>query len=341
VKEVARLGFIGLGQMGRDLLSAAVKNSRAEVVGLCDRSETALEQADAIIRAAGKGDAAHFADHREMLRELVLDGVVVGAPQYLHATLCIDALEAGCTTFCEKPMALTVTDGRAMITAAKQAGKGLMVGQVLRYIGPYRYVLESACSGELGRPLAMRTSRTMSGFRSSTEPWRLRRETSGGILFEVNIHEVDLMLNILGPAAEVRALGKNFCSKDVDYEDFITIQVAFQNGCMGNLTSVYCDFVGQNSGEVYLDRGTIYYNSRMKQVLVGREGGEVLVQEYDGLPADWEPGVVREVREFIEACLGERAVTIPGEDGLRALEICEAAYLSAGEGGRIVPLPLA
>ena len=77
--------------------------------------------------------------------------------------MSIACLKAGFHTFSEKPMGLDVTECRAMIAAAIAAGKHLTVGQVLRYIGPYRYILERIQSGELGTPLAMRTH-TLSGW---------------------------------------------------------------------------------------------------------------------------------------------------------------------------------
>jgi predicted dehydrogenase len=252
----------------------------------------------------------------------------------------IASLKAGYTTFCEKPMAMNVRQCAAMIDAAKAAGKGLMIGQVLRYIDAYRYVLELATSGELGKAFAMRTTRTQGRWGNPwIQPWRLSYELCGGMLPEVNVHEIDLMLCILGDAVSVSAVGGHYANDQFDYEDVMTGHITFANGGVGNVTSICCDWLGRHSAEIYLEKGTIYYDSLVNEVHVGKLGEEKRVLKYGQINPEWENGVYREMREFIEACLGERDVTIPGEQGIRGVEIAEAMYLSARE-KRPVALPL-
>ncbi|MBI5092691.1 MAG: Gfo/Idh/MocA family oxidoreductase [Candidatus Hydrogenedentes bacterium] len=335
MKDVVRLAFIGLGPMGTDLLRAAVAHPAADVTALCDGSPEALASAKSIANEK----PATFSDYRTMLHDAKLDAVVVAVPQHLHAQVTIDCLQHGLTTFCEKPMGLSVNQCMSMIAAAKSVGKGLMIGQVLRYIGPYRFILERIASGDLGVPLVMRTTRTMGNWGSWARPWRLQRETSGGLLLEVNVHELDLMLQILGPASSVTAIDRRFPNSEVDFSDFITAQIEFQNGSIGTITSSCGDQLGRHSGEVFLTNGTIYYESLLDQVLIGQSGKEREVFPYAEIHPEWENGVAREMREFIEACLGQREISIPGEDGLRAVELAQAAYQSAAE-KRTVHLPL-
>lgn len=326
-----RLGFVGLGTMGCDLLKEAAQNSKAKIIALCDIDAGALTRAEEIIGQP----VTCFSDYVEMFRKEPLDGVIIAVPQDLHAVISIASLEAKYTTFCEKPMALTTAQCKQVIETSKRIGKGIMIGQVLRYIGPYRYVLELATSGELGEAVAMRTIRTMGKWGSWSRPWRLKRATCGGLLLEVNVHEIDLMLRILGEAASVSAVGKNFINDEVDYEDFVNAQIHFKNGGIGTITSGCCDALGRNSGEIYLTGGTIYYDSLSQAVYVGREGQERQVIPYAEIYPAGESGVAREVREFIEVCLGEGPITIPGEDGLRAVEIGEAAYQSIAIGAPV------
>jgi predicted dehydrogenase len=313
----------------------AMRHPRAEIAALCDIDPEALKQASEICGP----EPRPYADYQELLRRETLDGVVVAVPQYLHARLSIDALDAGCTTFCEKPMGLNVVECETMIAAARRNRKGLMIGQVLRYIGVYRYVLERAQSGDLGDPFAVRIIRSMGKWDRWLRPWRCKRETSGGLLLEVNAHEIDFMCCLLGEAASVTALGNRFVNEEVDYEDFVSAQILFKNGRIGSLTSAGTDYLGRYTGEVYLDNGTIYYDSLSQLVHVMRRGGEKEIIPYAEIHPEWENGVYREMREFIETCLEERPVTIPGEEGLRAVEIGEACYRSIRE-KRPVTLPL-
>jgi predicted dehydrogenase len=331
----ARLGFVGLGTMGKDLLREAVKNPKAEVAALCDIEPGALAEG---VEIAGTC-AAQFSSYAGMLATGGLDGVVVATPQYLHAPMSIEALGAGINTFSEKPMALNVHDCRAMIGAAAKNGKALMIGQVLRYIGPFRYVLELIKSGELGRPFAFRGMRGGYRWGGWMRPWRQRYAQSGGYLLEVNAHEIDLMLQILGPARSVSAAGSHFINEEIDYEDFITLHLEFENGGIGTFTGVQCDYIGRSTAEIFCEKGTVYYDSIEQKVRVARDGHEPEAFAYNDIHPEWESGTYREIREFIETCLGEHPVSIAGEEGLRVVEIGQAAYLSARE-KREVALPL-
>jgi predicted dehydrogenase len=321
--------------MGRDLLREAVNNPKAEIAALCDIDPDALDKAAGLCPTA----SMRYADHRKLLADEKLDGVVVAVPQYLHAAISSDALNAGVTTFCEKPMAMDVTQCEAMIAAARRSGKGLMIGQVLRYVGAYRYALECVRSGDFGKPFAVRLIRAMGKWGSWARPWRYRRDTAGGLLLEINVHEIDLMRCILGEAVSVTAAGARFINAEVDYEDFITATIAFAQGGIGSLTTASCDFLGRYTGEIYLERGTIYFDNLSQLVHLMQEGKEKQAIPYAQIHPEWENGVYREMREFIETCLGEHPVTIPGEEGLRAVEIAEACYRSIREGGP-VRLPL-
>ena len=324
----ARIGFVGLGIMGTDLLKSILPCPKAHVTALCDISAEALERA----REVAPEPVSLYDNIEAMLHAEHLDGVVVAAPQSVHASLSITALQAGCHVFCEKPMALNSNDCRKMISVAIKAGKGLMIGQVLRYIGPYRFVLEQAKSGSLGEPFAMRVIRTMQGWSSPwLRPWRLHEAECGGLLHEMNIHEIDLMIRILGDPVRVTAGGGRFANQQVDYEDFISANIEFANGSIGSVTSSCHDLHGRNSGELLCRNGAAYYDSVSGTVRIARTGQDTEILPYAEIGKDWEPAVPREMREFVEACLGEYPITIPGEEGMMAVAVCEAAYKSVRE----------
>ncbi len=327
----ARLAFIGLGPMGKDLLTQARQHPQAEVAALCDLDPEALAKGFEISDPGPES----YTDYTEMLAKEQLDGVVVAVPQYLHAQATIDSLNAGIPTFCEKPMGMNVAECRTMIAAAERNGKPLMIGQVLRYIGVYRYVIELARSGEMGKPFGVRVIRTMGKWGTWARPWRYTRATCGGLLLEVNVHEIDFMRCILGEAVSATASGSRFMNDEIDYEDFIAATIAFEGGGIGSLTVGNCDYLGRYTGEVYLERGSIYFDSLTQEVRIQREGGEKETLPYAEVHPEWENGVYREMREFIETCLGEHPATIPGEEGLRNVAVAEACYESIRTGQRV------
>jgi predicted dehydrogenase len=147
------------------------------------------------------------------------------------------------------------------------------------------------------------------------------------------------MLQIMGPAASVSAIGRHFINDEIDYEDFIAANLTFVNGGLGSVTSVQCDCIGKNNAEIYFEKGTIYYDSAGQNLHIARDGREKETLPYSEIHPEWESGTYREIREFVETCLGEHPVTIAGEDGMKAVEVGQAAYISARE-GRTVWLPL-
>ena len=332
-----RVAFIGLGIMGRDLLSQMIKNPAAEVVALCDLDPLALDKASAVYPEA----PVLYEDASDMLTEIRPDAVVVAVPQHLHALVTIGCLHAGSHVFCEKPMALSVDDCETMIATAQQEKRVLMIGQVLQYINQYRFLLERVRSGVYGKPVAMRNMRSQAPKWDETwgRPWRCRFDECGGLLPEVNVHEIDLMCRILGEPISVTATGMHSINQEVDYEDFMTLQIHFAEGGIGVLTSTCCDYLGKNCGEIFCEKATLYFDSLTSQILIADAEGTREVHNYSEIHPEWENALYREQREFIEACQGTGPVTIPGQEGMRALEIAQAAYVSLHE-QRTVLLPL-
>src|SRR3954469_12766958 len=125
VRELAtrplRLGFAGLGWIGRKRLDAIATHEGITVSALCDALPKAVESA-----AATYPDAVATQDFSELLRA-DLDGVVIATPNALHAAQAIQALERGVPVFCQKPLALSARDTQAVVTTARLADRRLGV----------------------------------------------------------------------------------------------------------------------------------------------------------------------------------------------------------------------
>src|SRR5207302_6424726 len=107
---------------------------------------------------ATKYGAKPYTDYKEMLKNADIDAVIVAGPNSLHAQQSIDALAAGKHVLCEKPMATTREDARAMIDAAKKNKKFLMIGLNQRLMPPHVRAKEILQSGRLGGVLSFRTA---------------------------------------------------------------------------------------------------------------------------------------------------------------------------------------
>jgi predicted dehydrogenase len=122
--ERVRLGFIGVGNRGDQLLDAFLVHRDAEVVALCDVYEPYLQAAQTKV-----GDKARLHhDYRRLLEDKDVDAVVIATPDHWHALMFVAACRAGKDVYVEKPLSLTIAEGRTMVRVARETGRVTQVG---------------------------------------------------------------------------------------------------------------------------------------------------------------------------------------------------------------------
>ena len=196
----ARIGFIGVGSRGRKLMSHLVKSDHADVVAICDLYPPNYDRA---LREAGPGTVG-FSDYRKLLEMPDLDGVVIATPLHAHAHQTIAALDRGLHVFCEKAMARTLDDCRAMVAAKARSGKVLMIGHQRLFDPKYLKAIGLARQGKIGAITQVRAywhrnsdwrRKVPSGGGEALERyinWRLYREYSGGLMTELGTHQIQV-----------------------------------------------------------------------------------------------------------------------------------------------------
>src|SRR5918994_3590215 len=122
--ERVRVGFIGLGNRGDQVLSAFLEHKDCQVAAVCDIYQPYLDFAAKKIG----GDPKQFTDYRKLLQLKDLDAVVIATPDHWHALQMIHACEAGKDVYVEKPLSLCVAEGRAMVSAAGRPKRGAQGG---------------------------------------------------------------------------------------------------------------------------------------------------------------------------------------------------------------------
>ena len=199
-------GVIGTGGRGRQLLGSALQVPGSRATALCDISEDALGQAAEI---AKEHKPKTYGDYKRLLEQKDLDAVIVATPPYLHKNMAIDVLESGRNCYCEKPLALTVSDIEAVVRAVGQARGILQVGQQLRFIAQLRQLMLRLHKGELGKIGFIRGQRYADwdgpGSRGPMK-WLWNIEQSGDQIVEQSVHELDI-LNWIMNDHPVRAAG--------------------------------------------------------------------------------------------------------------------------------------
>lgn len=145
--ERIRLGFIGVRNRGIQNLDPMIKHA----VAVCDVDRNVLALAKARVDKANGGSCAAYADYRELLAAKDIDAVVISTPDHWHALQTIDACEAGKDVFCEKPLGLTVEEGRRMVQAARKHNRIVQTGSQQRSDDRFRRACELVRNGKLGK----------------------------------------------------------------------------------------------------------------------------------------------------------------------------------------------
>ena len=158
--ERIRLGFIGIGIQSRGHLKRFVGTNDTQVVAVCDVVTERRENSKQIVEegyakqkdmASYKGCAA-YVDFRELLARDDIDAVVIGTPDHWHAIPAVMACRAGKDVYCEKPLSLTISEGRAMVKAAREHDRIFQTGSQQRseFGGLFRKAVEIIRNGHLG-----------------------------------------------------------------------------------------------------------------------------------------------------------------------------------------------
>ena len=142
-----RIGFIGLGNRGDQVLDAFLKQPDAEVAAICDLNDSYLDFAAKKIGGSPK----RFRDYRRLLELKDLDAVAVNTPDHWHALMTIEACAAGKDVYVEKPLSLSVLEGRRMVEAVRRYNRVCQVGIHRRSSPLCREAIEVIRSGALGK----------------------------------------------------------------------------------------------------------------------------------------------------------------------------------------------
>ncbi|MCW3091669.1 MAG: gfo/Idh/MocA family oxidoreductase [Ferruginibacter sp.] len=156
--DMISLGFIGTGKQGRGLTGSFLKTGQVRIVAL---SEVYKDKAQLTINAMkelhgtnpvlGKySEMPVYNDFRELLARKDLDAVVIATPDHWHAAMAVRAAEAGKDIYCEKPLSLTIKEGRAMVNATRKHNRVFQTGSMQRSWPEFRQAVELIRNGHIG-----------------------------------------------------------------------------------------------------------------------------------------------------------------------------------------------
>ena len=186
-----RLGFLGVGWIGRNRMEAIRRSGVAEVAVVADPSAAMCEAA---LESAPGAERARSLDE---ILDAGVDGVVIATPSALHAEQAVTALARGAAVFCQKPLGRTAAATRRVVDAARDADRLLGVDLSYRHTRAMRAVRDLVGSGALGDVYA--ADLTFHNAYGPDKPWFYDAALSGGgCVMDLGTHLVDLALWVLG-----------------------------------------------------------------------------------------------------------------------------------------------
>ena len=352
-----RVGIIGCGGIanGKHMPNIA-KIPEAEMVAFCD---IVVERAEKAAKEYGVPGAKVYEDYHELLADKTIDVVHVLTPNNMHSPITVDALEAGKDVMCEKPMAKTVEQAKAMLDAAKRTGRKLTIGYQTRQFAESQYIKKACEDGELGDIYFAKAHAVR---RRGVPTWGVfidEEKQGGGPLIDIGTHALDLTLWFMNNYEPEMVVGQTFrklADNDVgtgnawgdwDAKKFTTEDSAFgfirmKNGAIIELEASWAlnttatreakaTLCGTKAGATMLPQGGcelngVKHGSQYVEVPNFAAGGAAF---YEGQSSD--PAYI-EQRRWYDAVLNDTEVYVKPEQAFVVTEILEAIYTSAKTG---------
>jgi 1,5-anhydro-D-fructose reductase (1,5-anhydro-D-mannitol-forming) len=322
-----RWGLIGASTIAAEHMIHAFRDNGGEVVSVMSAN------AD---RAAKYAKQHGIAQTTTSLEDLVgardIDAVYISTTNELHRGQVFAAAAAGKHVLCEKPLALTLTDARAMVAECRKRGVVMGTNHHLRHAATHRAMREAIKQGRIGRPLFARVFHSVY-LPPHLQGWRLERpDAGGGVILDITVHDADTLRFVLDDEPQsVIAMTSHGSMSRGGLEDGVMGVIRFSNGPLAQFHDGFTTKYATTGFEVHGDAGSVIGRDCMTQA----PKGDVLLRTSAGeeeLKLDHENLYTRSVRLFQEAVQVRGAPAATGEDGVKSLSVAVSALQAARSG---------
>lgn len=303
--DKARLALIGSGSRGQYHIHMLRGIANAELVAICDPYEVNLQAALALCPTAKA-----YSDYRRVLEDTSIDGVIIATPLGSHARITLDAISAGKHVFCEKAMALTLDECKAVYDAYTHSDKALYYCMQRMYDEKYVKGVQMIRDGLIGDVVGMRCHwfRNADWRREVPSPelerqinWRLYRENSAGLMTELACHQLEVCNWVADRMpVEVAGLGDIVYWKDGrEVYDSVSLTYRYSDGRKISYESLISNkfngmedqILGKN-GTVDLTRGVFYLEEDNLEPGIKRLAKQIVDRTFAAIPTagpSWRP----------------------------------------------------
>lgn len=276
--ENIRVGIIGVGQIGKQHLENYARIGGVDVIAAADIDEAELAG------VAEKYRIPHtYTDFRQLLARDDIDAVDVCLHNNYHAPVTIAALQAGKHVYCEKPIAGSYADGKAMLDAARAYGRKLHIQLSFLYLKETKAAKALIDAGRLGRIFHVRST----GYRRRGRPYVdgygtphfTRKETAGGgALFDMGVYRISQLLYLLGNPEVETVTGKTYQEMDIDERRRQISRFDVEELGVG-----FVRFAGGLTMDI-IESWAVHLNAFEGSSIIGSQGGIRLPGYADGRP---------------------------------------------------------
>ena len=346
--QTIRYGIVGSGMMAIEHIANLALTPGASVTALADPVASSLDRA----AAAVGHHVARFADAAALAASGLCDAVVVASPNFTHAEVLRPLMAANLHILCEKPLATTVADARAVAEAVKSYKPVFWTAMEYRFMPPVTEYVRQIHDGRIGRlqMLAIREHRFP--FLVKVGDWNRFSANTGGTMVEKCCHFFDLMRHIVGAepvrvfcsgAMDVNHQDERYGGKKPDIIDNSFTTVDFANGVRAMLDlCMFADGAEQQEEitatgdtarlDCFIPAGELVHSPRVGFMNPKRATREIVHTDAAALAAGQHHGsTFYQHQHFIAALRGEGPIIVTADDGLRAVAMGAAAELSARE----------
>lgn len=338
ITAMINFAIVGMGHIANKHIEAIEKAENANLFAICDTNPARLDM--------DLPNVKKYTDLQKMLEENPEIHVVnICVPSGLHARLTKIVAENGRHIIVEKPMSLKLQDAEDMIQYANDHGVKLAVVHPNRFrpaIQKLREQMDAGAFGKLSHANAtVRWNRNQAYYDQAE--WRGTKEFDGGVLMNQAIHDLDLMLWLMGPVESVQAMAATRLRK-IETEDVAAAVVQFKNGALGVIeaaTTIYPKNL-EESLAIFGETASVKISGRNANFIetwdiegVSEEDADKLKNEIKADPFG-KPGHQCIIEDMVLAVKENRNPIVTGEDGLAPVKLILAILESAETGKKVV-----
>lgn len=349
-----RVGYIGAGAIiQRGHIPAFGRLPNTQAVAICDVNKARAQEV-----ADEAGIDAVFTDYKEMLAQTQPDIVVIATPNVFHMPMTLAALDAGAHVLCEKPLALTLDDAKAVYARAEAVDRVLTVGTHYRWSAPMRACKAHVDSGFLGEIYAARTVWQRRSGIPGYGSWFTNMDLAGGgSLLDIGVHALDRALFLMGYPKPVTVSGSTFAKfgprgmglggwgSDIhaptenarfDVDDLTWAYIRFENGAVMQFQVAWAShFPEQFYTELYGTDGGAYVANRDNIELYTTMNKQPVT-----IQSDVQQDAVGSYPRLVENLIGylggvEGASIVTPHQALTSVRIVDGILRSAAQGKEV------